>query len=258
MGLSYDDANLPSNGALVPSDLRDFLKRYRARLDPIRIRFFAVGEYGDTSWRPHYHLAVFGAEGCWRGRTRKDLHARDRGCCGPCDLVREVWGKGSVDLGSLTVESAQYLAGYTVKKLTKADAPALKERGLPPEFTRMSNGGREKTGGIGAGAIADIASTLLEFDLDKTLGDVPVTLRHGKKILPLGRYLRKRLRKEIGRDEKAPDITDEEMSLLYADWWENSLATKISFSQYLAEKANPTILRMERLERFYGKRKKEL
>lgn len=58
--------------------------------------------------------------------------------------------------------------------------------------------------GIGLDAMHDVASTLMEFDLDKTLTDVPVSLRVGSRQLPLGRYLRKNLRTMIGRDEKAP------------------------------------------------------
>lgn len=79
--------------------------------------------------------------------------------------------------------------------------------GRVPEFSRMSN-----RPGIGAFAMSDVASSILEFNLEDRIADVPAALRHGQRLMPLGRYLRKRLRKEIGRDEKAPAVAVEEAS----------------------------------------------
>lgn len=59
--------------------------------------------------------------------------------------------------------------------------------------------------GLGALALDDIASVLLENNLDE-LVDVPTSLRHGPRLLPLGRYLRRKLRERIGR---APDTPKE-------------------------------------------------
>lgn len=58
--------------------------------------------------------------------------------------------------------------------------------------------------GIGAHAMHDVASSLLQFNLEKSQGDVPSTLRHGSRTLPLGRYLRKTLRSLIGKEKNAP------------------------------------------------------
>lgn len=63
--------------------------------------------------------------------------------------------------------------------------------------------------GIGADALWEIASELIRYEkLDDRIsqGDVPVALRHGGKQLPLGRYLRKKLRVLIGREGLAPDV----------------------------------------------------
>lgn len=45
---------------------------------------------------------------------------------------------------------------------------------------------------------------MLALDLENTEADVPVGLRHGQKVLPLGQYLRRKLREHLGRDPKTP------------------------------------------------------
>lgn len=50
----------------------------------------------------------------------------------------------------------------------------------------------------------EVADTILKHRLEDSLEDVPQALRHGKKILPLGRYLVRRLRTRIGREANAP------------------------------------------------------
>ena len=57
--LTYDDEHLPEGNTLEPSHLTLFIKRLRERFRPNAIRYFACGEYGDRSERPHYHLVVF-------------------------------------------------------------------------------------------------------------------------------------------------------------------------------------------------------
>lgn len=51
--LTYDDEHLPLGMSLVPKDLQDFLKRFRSRIAPIKVRYYGVGEYGDQTQRPH-------------------------------------------------------------------------------------------------------------------------------------------------------------------------------------------------------------
>ena len=58
MTLTYDEYNVPFNYYLDKTHLTKFLKRYRKRLGH-KIRYYAIGEYGDETWRPHFHLAIF-------------------------------------------------------------------------------------------------------------------------------------------------------------------------------------------------------
>lgn len=175
---------------LAPRDLQLWLKRLRKSYYGDRIRFFAVGEYGDRSERPHYHAALFGFPTC---------NASERvigDCpCGPCSVVRETWGFGHVMLGELSISSAAYIAGYVVKKWTRQDLPAL--NGRHPEFARMS-----RRPGIGVDALPAVASAMTPYLSE--MSDVPIALRHGRKQLPLGRLLRGKLREAFGKDAGAP------------------------------------------------------
>lgn len=190
--LTYGEDNCPAGGSLAPGDFRDWLKRMRRAAEPSRLRFYGVGEYGDTTERPHYHVALFGWPSC-RGR----INQPGKPCpCVACSVVRETWGFGHVLVGTLNLKSAQYLAGYVTKKMTKWDDPRL--AGRHPEFARMS-----LRPGIGADAMHDVASVMMQYRLDER-GDVPSGLRHGAGMHPLGRYLRKKLRTMVGKDEAAP------------------------------------------------------
>lgn len=173
--LTYAPEKLPEGGTLVPRDLVLFLKRLRKAVEPHTLRYFAVGEYGDTSWRPHYHLALFGL---------------DRSFALSID---KAWGLGFTYVGDLTFDSAQYVAGYVTKKMTDKDDDRL--AGRYPEFARMS-----LRPGIGALSIGQVASALQNREGWRELfihGDVPSVLSHNGRTLPLGRYLRQKLREEL-------------------------------------------------------------
>ena len=210
--LTYDDQQLPKTNSglptLAPEHVRNWLKRIRKRVAPLRLRFYLAGEYGETTWRPHYHVALFGFPTCLRGRTQRPFNKPFgrplwHDCCPQCFLVGDSWTHGDVDLGMLETDSAQYVCGYVTKKMTHRSDVRL--RGREPEFARMSN-----RPGIGYDALYELASSILadttwsSLNLDTPQGDVPVTLRHGARLLPLGRYMRIKLRKLIGRDEKTP------------------------------------------------------
>lgn len=187
--LTYEDEFLPrlANGdpTLSIRDYQLFLKSLRRRLPPRSLRYYLVGEYGETTQRPHYHAALFGI-------------GRDQ-----AEIVQASWGKGFTHVGDLEKESAQYIAGYVTKKMTSPFDPRL--NGRYPEFARSSNRG----GGMGINAIKDIGEHLSklwgEFGLPE---DVPREL--GK--LPLDRYCRSKLRIFTGvSDGKTPETVLQRM-----------------------------------------------
>jgi len=184
--LTYNDDHLPAGNALNPADLSRFLKRLRKSVHPHKIRYFGVGEYGDESQRPHYHLALFGYPECNKGVTNPN---RAGYCCPVCERVQRDWSLGNIYNGQLTRESAAYIAGYVTKKLTNPKDERLD--GRPPEFARMS-----LRPGIGALSADEVASVLLTHRLDSP-EYLPTSLAHGKSKLPVGRYIRERIRQRI-------------------------------------------------------------
>lgn len=108
-------------------------------------------------------------------------------------------------IGALETGSASYISRYVTKKRTKNTALSL--NGRWPEFSRMSN-----RPGLGVSALWEVADTLMKFNLETSQPDVPSALQHGRRKLPLGRFLRGKLREMVGKDVKAPDETLAEMA----------------------------------------------
>lgn len=228
--LTLTYATAPNGGTLVPKDLQDFFKRLRAKVSPVAVRYYAVGEYGDETWRPHYHAALFGL--------------------GPEDIedVRSAWsldGKslGHVMLGDVSSASASYVAGYVTKKMTAADDARLE--GRYPEFSRMS-----RRPGLGAHAMDVFAKAILSQEgLKVKLDgyDVPYSFRHANRLYPFGRYLRARLRRALdifNVDPRTGEVTygarklplqesQEELSRLFEVWSSSTKDTPRSFKDFI-------------------------
>lgn len=205
--LTYNEDELPmvdrpgsNRSTLVIKDYQDWLKRLRKRLDPIKVRYFLVGEYGNKTERPHFHAILFGFPTCRHGRSQFN---RDGHCCSSCEIIRDTWKHGHIVLGDVNVKSVAYCASYTVKKMTVKDDFRLD--GRYPEFARMS-----LRPGIGTALLDHVASTLMTVGI-RDDEDVPATLRIGGKVWPLGRYLRGQLRTLIGREDCAHPSTVKSM-----------------------------------------------
>lgn len=109
--LTYNDAHLPQFASLQYSDLQKFWKRLRKKVG--NLRYYAVGEYGDETNRPHYHACIFGhafTEARTILRTTPSMLWTN-------ELLQEAWGMGHVSVGALNFQTAQYTASYVTKKL---------------------------------------------------------------------------------------------------------------------------------------------
>lgn len=156
--LTYNDDNLPELGSLVPSDLQKFFKRLRKDVSG-KIRYYACGEYGETTFRPHYHAIIFGVD--------------------PFDsVIQDNWPYGFVKNGTVTYDSCRYVADYIGKSVLGKEAQAAYYGQLVPPFARMSQG-------LGKQFIYDNADRIR--DTQKiTVRGVPVGLpRYYRKKLDL-------------------------------------------------------------------------
>lgn len=132
--LTYSDKFLPAGDSLVPGDLQLFFKRLRKRHEPAKLRYFAVGEYGDQLERPHYHAVIFGIDFADKRPHSKNENGDQ---LFTSDTLDSLWGKGFCQFGRVTLQSARYVAKYCVKKVNGSMA-AGHYGGREPEFARMS------------------------------------------------------------------------------------------------------------------------
>lgn len=157
--LTYSDAHLPPNKSLVYRDFQLFMKRVRSHFKR-PIRFYMCGEYGDRDQRPHYHACLFNL-------TFPDLKYWSKNQNGDTlytsELLDKLWGKGICNVGQVTLQSAGYCARYILQKVTGDLAEAHYGQRVP-EFNRMSLGGRQANGGIGAGWLARYRSDFFPCD----------------------------------------------------------------------------------------------
>lgn len=226
---------------LDPKVTQNWLKRLRKEIFPRKVRYFLCGEYGEKSERPHYHAAMFGL-------SRFDSK-----------IIERTWGIGHVYVGDITEASANYIAGYVTKKMTSKDDSRL--YGRFPEFARMS-----RRPGIGALAVPGITEALCTVGGAQSIaqnGDVPQSVNFGGKSMPLGRYLRSKIREVYGFEEtNVPKeilrkMSEEMRELHEAEWLlaaEKGESTKEFYQKKIATK-NQKILNIEAKSKLYTKRK---
>lgn len=120
--LTYDDLNVPltpgGKHTLDKDELQRYVKRVtqwaRDNAQPVP-RFFAAGEYGSKTERPHYHIIWYNLG------TLVQQFAEDS------------WKKGFVSVSLVTSSSAlSYTCAYTTKKMTGKNDERLE--GREPEF----------------------------------------------------------------------------------------------------------------------------
>lgn len=203
--LTFDEKHCPKDMSVRPRHLQLFWKKLRENTGE-KIRYFAVGEYGDQTLRPHYHAALFGLP-LLRHINPGDAHIFGLPAC-TCEICTS-WGQGGVGIGDLTPASASYIAGYVTKRSTHRSSPEYQPggalEGRHPEFARMS-----LRPGIGADATTTLAKAVTggpRRDIESGDRDVPTSIRREKQLWPLGRYLRRKLRSAMDLSPNPnPDI----------------------------------------------------
>lgn len=116
--LTYSDDNLVYGDrfpTLYKKDLQDWLKRIRRAVEPVKLRYYAVGEYGTQTLRPHYHVILYGL----------DNKLIQNG------IIERTWKKGQIHSGQLTRASIHYATKYHLNR-------NITPHGCEPSFSVMS------------------------------------------------------------------------------------------------------------------------
>ena len=122
--------HIPDDWSLHKKHFQDFMKRLRKAYPGRTIRYFMCGEYGDTCkhglnlsdvgcplcnvGRPHYHAALFNIDfddAVSYAQSNGDLRFTS-------EKLEKIWRYGFVDIGEVNFDSAAYIAGYIMKKVT--------------------------------------------------------------------------------------------------------------------------------------------
>lgn len=144
---------------LRKTDLRNWFKRLRKAFveiygnpvkyntddpstwnDPRRVRYFACGEYGTQTFRPHYHVIMFSPEipdlRLYKRSWNNDPYYNS-------DFINKTWSLAGKQLGhavvaEVTWESCAYVARYCLKKNTADKRQLVSGFGIEPEFQLQS------------------------------------------------------------------------------------------------------------------------
>lgn len=146
--LTYNDDNISNNESdknkniysLRKRDVQLFFKRLRKDLFVKhgfypKIRYYASGEYGDKSFRPHYHIIIFGL-------SISDITLYKTSSQGFNYYISEwlsnIWQKGYVVIAPFSWQTANYTARYVMKKHKGKDKDFYDKLGVEPEFSLVS------------------------------------------------------------------------------------------------------------------------
>ena len=133
--LTYNDDYCPVS--LNKRDVQLFLKRLRKEVG--KFRYFLVGEYGGTTFRPHYHLIIFGIDFYKYGASHFEIKNGNQYFSSK--LIEKIWDKGFNFVSKcFSGSSFAYVCQYANKKLgrKKADKRLLRDHDIIPEFVLMS------------------------------------------------------------------------------------------------------------------------
>lgn len=201
--LTYDDDNIPVNSefyqTLYYEDVQLFFKRLRRRqerkhgkLSP-KIKYFAVGEYGSQTNRPHYHIILFN--------------------CLDINDVEKSWKFGNIHAGDVTDQSIYYTLKYCLKSTLFDSTTDTDNTGRQREKALMSKG-------LGLSYLTPQMQKY--FNEDLTRG---VTLLGGQE-LPLPRYYRNKMwdsEQEKGKIYARNKLMSESVQYKQSDREENPL-----------------------------------
>lgn len=204
--LTYDDDHLPKDGSLNVEDIQKFFKRLRKRFGN-GIRFLQCGEYGSEFNRPHHHACIFNFD----FPDKVLLSSAGGNLLYLSPTLADLWPFGFHSIGSLTYDTAAYVARYVTKKIT-GNMANEHYQGRKPEFITMS-----RRPGLAHNWYTQFKTDLYPKDF--------VTINNGVKLKPAKYYDRlfdrehpeaMRLIKEMRQNElekRASEFTEDRLKV---------------------------------------------
>lgn len=121
--LTYDDDHIPPGYNVCKRDVQLFLKRFRKNFKSKEIRYYIVSEYGDHTYRPHYHGIFFFQH------VPDDLRII-------FDQITSAWQNGFCKFGEIILARIVYVTKYCLKR---HDIPSGREKNF--RLVSKMNGG---------------------------------------------------------------------------------------------------------------------
>ncbi len=190
--LTYEIPPMTKNGFMTidKTHVQKFFKRLRKKHDETKgkIKYYAVGEYGSETNRPHYHIILFNSD---------------------IDSISNAWKLGHVHSGEVNESSVRYTLKYVCKP-TKIPMHQRDDR--KKEFSLMSKR-------MGSNYMTE---TMIKWHRKDLLNRMYVPLKGGYKIA-MPRYYKDKIYDEYERNIIGEWISEQEYeknSLLSYDEWE--------------------------------------
>ncbi len=201
--LTYSDEALPRVyhsetdqwiPTLVKSHLQKWIRSARQSISShgLTIRYFAAGEYGTKSGRPHYHLILFGIGPLWT------------------DHYKKWWKKGFISAYEATPRSMAYVAKYCLKGGMDPEMELPEQTLEMPRITTAPFRLMSRKPAIGATFVPSIGRSLATNTGHGILLDPQANLQAsvqiGKKRYPLDRTMKTHVDKHLESVYNIPSV----------------------------------------------------
>ena len=172
--LTYEEPPLTKNNlqTLEKTDYQKFIKKLRKLLKKSKIKYYACGEYGTQTQRPHYHAIIFNLPNQLIGVN--------------CEILTETWGHGHIQVAPCNIATINYVTKYIMKGRLETkpyidyNTGEIIEDDRQKEFSLMS----KKMG------LQYLTPQMVNYHLENM---VSVATLPGGQLTPLPRYFRDKI-----------------------------------------------------------------
>lgn len=182
-GLINDSGEYDINYSHYQLFMKRLRKSYEGKINN-KIKYFAVGEYGDKSDRPHFHAIIFNADQ---------------------QNVINSWPYGSVHFGEVNEATIKYTLKYAMKKVARVYKSDYREGKISrtPEKALMSKG-------LGESYLTDNIKNYYQNDITKNV------VKENGVVQSLPRYYREKIYTEAQLQARS-NLIQKEMAKNYSD-----------------------------------------